>query len=114
MESRTIDNAQCFVRQFVEQRNWRTPPSDVLIHLVEEIGEVARNVLILKNYGGQHVEGAKKMNIDEELADVLYLLLKLANECNVDLSSAFESKMVKNAQRFPADAQNVASLRSFS
>jgi len=104
MASRTLDDAQFFVREFVEQRNWQTSPSDILIHLVEELGEVARNVLILKNYGGQHVEG-KKMNMDEELADVLYLLLKLANECNVNLSAAFESKMAKNAQRFPARSQ---------
>lgn len=106
MASRTVEDAQVFVKQFVEQRNWQTPPSDILIHLVEELGEVARNVLILKNYGGQHVEGAKKMNMDEELADVLYLLLKLANECNVNLALAFESKMTKNAQRFPVTVQS--------
>jgi len=40
-------------------------------------------------------------NMDEELADVFYLLLKLANESNINLGIAFGKKMEKNSKRFP-------------
>ncbi len=50
--------------------------------------------------GGQHTS-EKDINMDEELADLLYLLLKMSNECNVDLEKAFALKMEKNAKRFP-------------
>ena len=68
--------------------------------MLEEMGEVARNVLKMKNYGGQHTSNSDQ-NMDEELADVLYLLLKLANESNVDINAAFQTKMEKNIKRFP-------------
>ena len=96
----SIQESQEVVRTFVNERNWKTPPSDILIHLMEEMGEVARNVLKLKNYGGQHTNSSPQ-NMDEELADVLYLLLKLANESEVDLNAAFQIKMEKNSKRFP-------------
>lgn len=100
MAERTVEAAQVFVKNFVDERNWHTSASDILIHMVEELGEVARNVLKMKNYGGRHTSESEN-NMDEELADVFYLLLKLANEANVDLGSAFEAKMEKNSRRFP-------------
>ena len=54
----------------------------------------------MKDYGGQHTNN-KENNMDEELADLLYLLLKMSNESNVDLGKAFASKMEKNTRRFP-------------
>ena len=95
-----IKEAQDLVDKFVKERNWQTPPSDILVHMMEEMGEVARNVLKMKNYGGQHTADSDN-NMPEELADVFYLLLKLANESNVDLVDAFSKKMEKNSKRFP-------------
>ena len=100
MNEISVKEAQEIVREFVEKRNWKTPPTDILVHMLEEMGEVARNVLKMKNYGGQHMNQSNQ-NMDEELADVFYLLLKLANETNVDLSSAFQQKIDKNSKRFP-------------
>ncbi len=94
-----IKEAQDAVKKFVEERNWDTPAQEILIHLYEELGEVSRNVLKKSNYGGQHVKESE-INMDEELADVFYLLLKLSNKYNVDLSTAFEDKMAKNTKRF--------------
>ena len=101
MEEKTIKEAQELVRKFVDERDWQTPAEDILIHMVEEQGEVARNILAMKNYGGQHVKRSES-GMDEELADMLYLLLKLANETNVDLNDALLKKLEKNAKRFPA------------
>ena len=104
MNQKNLRELQFYVKKFVDERNWQTPASDVLIHMVEELGEVARNVLKMKNYGGQHTSDANH-NMGEELADVFYLLLKLSNESNVDLVEAFSQKMEKNSKRFPPVAK---------
>lgn len=101
MENKTLKEVQEQVKEFVAERNWETPASDILIHMIEELGEVARNVLKMKNYGGQHTTINLENNMDEELADVFYLLLKLANESNINLGIAFGKKMEKNSKRFP-------------
>ena len=106
LQSKNLEELQLVIQQFVQERNWQRPPADVLIHLIEEMGEVARNILILNNYGGQHTSD-KKTNLDEELADVLYLLLKLANETNINLSLALQTKMQKNALRFPPEKKSL-------
>lgn len=100
MNQKNLRELQGYVKEFVNERNWQTPASDVLIHMLEELGEVARNVLKMKNYGGQHTSDSGN-NMHEELADVFYLLLKLANESDVDLMDAFGQKMEKNSKRFP-------------
>lgn len=100
MEQKNVRELQTYVKNFVDERNWQTPASDILIHMMEEMGEVARNVLKMKNYGGQHTADSDH-NMPEELADVFYLLLKLANESKVDLVDAFSKKMEKNSKRFP-------------
>ena len=100
MDEKNLRELQIYVKNFVNERNWQTPASDILIHMVEELGEVARNVLKMKNYGGQHTSDSEN-NMNEELADVFYLLLKLSNESNVDLIEAFRQKMEKNSKRFP-------------
>ncbi|OYT32392.1 hypothetical protein DRJ22_04670 [Candidatus Woesearchaeota archaeon] len=105
MEQKNLRELQAYVKDFVDERNWRTPASDILIHMVEELGEVARNVLKMKNYGGQHTSNSDH-NMHEELADVFYLLLKLANESDVDLAEAFSKKMEKNSRRFPPKAKS--------
>ncbi len=99
MEIKTIKEAQEFVKKFVHERNWETSEEDILLHLMEELGEVSRNVLKRKDYGGNHTQDSKQ-NMDEELADVFYLILKLANKTNVDLNLAFQNKMKENIKRF--------------
>ena len=46
---------------------------------------------------------AKKSRISEELADITWFLLLLAHELDIDLVEAVESKLVHNAEKYPAD-----------
>ncbi len=66
--------------------------------LTEEVGEVAR--IIAREYGEQ---SKKKTDADkqlaDELADVLFVVICLANQTGVDLSSAFENNMEKKTMR---------------
>ncbi|MEC5158538.1 nucleotide pyrophosphohydrolase [Chryseobacterium sp. MP_3.2] len=66
--------------------------------LTEEVGEVAR--IIARRYGEQsEKESDKTKDLGEELADVLFVTLCLANQTGTDLQKAFEEKMrVKTAR----------------
>lgn len=62
--------------------------------LTEEVGEVAR--IIARKYGEQSFkESDKNKNLDDELADVLWVLICLANQTGVDLTAAFKRNLEK-------------------
>ncbi|MFT7588705.1 MAG: NTP pyrophosphatase (non-canonical NTP hydrolase) [Limisphaerales bacterium] len=66
--------------------------------LTEEVGEVAR--LISRKYGEQSFkESDKGAELSDELADVLWVVICLANQTGVDLSDAFEKNMAKKTIR---------------
>lgn len=62
--------------------------------LTEEVGEVAR--IIARKYGEQSFKDSdKEKQLDDELADVLWVLICLANQTGVDLTAAFERNLEK-------------------
>ena len=66
--------------------------------LTEEVGEVAR--IIARRYGEQsEKESDKSKDLGEELADVLFVTLCLANQTGVDLQTAFDKKMKVKTER---------------
>lgn len=69
-----------------------------MAQLTEEVGEVAR--IIARRYGEQsEKESDKVKDLGEELADVLFVVLCLANQTDTDLQEAFSKKMNLKAQR---------------
>ena len=69
-----------------------------MAQLTEEVGEVAR--IIARRYGEQsEKESDKDKDLGEELADVVFVVLCLANQTGIDLQSAFDKKMDKKTQR---------------
>ena len=66
--------------------------------LTEEVGEMAR--IIARRYGEQsEKESDKTKDLGEELADVLFVVLCLANQTGVDLQSAFDKKLELKTKR---------------
>lgn len=69
-----------------------------MAQLTEEVGEVAR--IIARRYGEQsEKESDKSKDLGEELADVVFVVLCLANQTGVDLQTAFDAKMKLKATR---------------
>ncbi len=66
--------------------------------LTEEVGELARH--ISRQYGDQsYKKGESKEGIKEELADILWVLLCIANQTGVDISEAFKQSLEKKTAR---------------
>ncbi len=65
--------------------------------LTEEVGELAR--VIARKYGDQSFKTGEKDNLEEEMADVLWVLICLANQTGVDLTEAFNRNLEKKTQR---------------
>ena len=66
--------------------------------LTEEVGEMAR--IIARRYGEQsEKESDKNKDLGDEMADVLFVLICLANQTNVDLEKAFKTNMIKKNTR---------------
>lgn len=69
-----------------------------MAQLTEEVGEVAR--IIARRYGEQsEKESDKEKDLGEELADVVFVVLCLANQTGIDLQEAFDKKMTIKTKR---------------
>ena len=69
-----------------------------MAQLTEEVGEVAR--IIARKYGEQSFKKSdEKINLDDELSDVLFVLLCLANQTGVDLQESFDKRLDQKAKR---------------
>lgn len=69
-----------------------------MAQLTEEVGEVAR--IIARRYGEQsEKESDKNKDLGEELADVIFVAVCLANQTGVDLQKAFEDKLSEKTKR---------------
>ncbi|KAA6341599.1 hypothetical protein EZS27_010614 [termite gut metagenome] len=65
--------------------------------LTEEVGELAR--IMARVYGEQSFKEGEKNNLADELADVLWVLLCIANQTGTDLTKAFKKNIEKKIER---------------
>lgn len=94
-----IQNAQKIVDEWIKTHGVRYfNELTNMAQLAEEVGEVAR--IIARRYGEQsEKESDKDKDLGEELADVIFVVLCLANQTGVDLQEAFNKRMDKKTKR---------------
>ena len=94
-----IQNAQEMVDQWIKTHGVRYfNELTNMAQLTEEVGEVAR--IIARRYGEQsEKESDKTKDLGEELADVLFVVLCLANQTGIDLQAAFDKKLDLKTKR---------------
>ncbi|MDH5474096.1 MAG: nucleotide pyrophosphohydrolase [Cyclobacteriaceae bacterium] len=95
----TLQEAQQKVDEWIKQYGVRYfNELTNMAQLTEEVGEVAR--IISRKYGEQsEKESDKNKDLADELADVLWVLICIANQTNVDLTTAFEKNIEKKTKR---------------
>ena len=99
MESRTLKSAQLEVDTWIKTYGVRyfSELTNMAI-LTEEVGELAR--IVARRYGDQsEKESDKNRDLGDEMADVLWVLLCLANQTGVDMETAFTRNIEKKTQR---------------
>lgn len=95
----TIENAQQEVDKWIKTHGVRyfTELTNMAL-LTEEVGELAR--IMARTYGDQSFKKEDlKSNLGDEMADVLWVLLCLANQTGVNLTKALEQNFIKKTQR---------------
>ena len=94
----TIEEAQKEVDQWINRYGVRyfNELTNMTI-LTEEVGELAR--VMARKYGDQSFKEGEKDNIADELTDILWVLLCIANQTGVDLTKSFKDNLVKKTQR---------------
>lgn len=90
------------IKTFCDERNWSQfhDPKNLAISLQLEASEVLELFQWTKD--NQAKEG-KEENIADELADVMYWLIMLANHYDINLTGALEEKMDKNEEKYPVE-----------
>ena len=77
--------------------------------LTEEVGELAR--IIARQYGDQSFKAGEHADLSEEMADVLWVLICLANQTGVNLTEALEKSLEKKTKRDATRHQENEKLR---
>ena len=93
-----LDEAQKLVDSWIKEHGVRyfSELTNMAV-LTEEVGELARQ--ISRIYGDQSFKPGEKANLEDEMADVLWVLICLANQTGIDLDKALIRNIEKKAKR---------------
>ena len=107
----TINEAQKLVDDWIKDKGVRyfNELTNMAV-LMEEVGELAR--VMSRKFGEQSFkEGESGENLDEEIADVLFVLICIANQTGVDLTAALQKSIDKKTKRDHNRHKNNPKLR---
>jgi NTP pyrophosphatase (non-canonical NTP hydrolase) len=107
----TLENAQKTVDEWIKSVGVRyySELTNTAI-LMEEVGEVAR--IMARKYGDQSFKDSdKEIDLGDEMADVLFVLICLANQTGIDLTEALRKNLEKKTQRDAERHKNNSKLK---
>ncbi len=103
----TIHELKVKIKKFCEDRDWDQyhGAKDLAIGIITESSELLEHFRFKSQNEIEEMfkDGEKKDNISEEMADIMYFLLRLAQRYNLDLSDAMIKKMIKNENKYPIE-----------
>lgn len=100
-----LQSLQKKIAQFVAERDWDQfhNPKDLAISLSLEASEVLEHFQWKSEKEMLEYVKTHKEDVGEELADVLYWVLLMANNLKIDVIAASEKKLEKNAKKYPIE-----------
>lgn len=102
----TIEQLKNKVEEFCEKRDWDQfhNPKELAIGISTEANELLQIFRFKSEEDMKKIMSSdKKIEVEEELADVLYFVLRFAQMNNIDLSSAVSNKIKKNNNKYPVE-----------
>ncbi len=95
------------VKTFCEERDWGQyhNAKELAIGIVTEASELLEHFRFKSEnqVDAMFEDNSKRQELIEEISDVLYFLVRLAQRYNVDLSTELENKMKKNGEKYPIE-----------
>jgi len=101
-----IDDFQKKIINFRDKRNWKQfhNPKDLAVSLLLEAAELIEHFQWKSEQEiQQHVKSEKAQELKEEVVDVLWYVLLIAHELNMDLEKEFLRKLRKNEKKYPVE-----------
>jgi len=103
----TVAELRELIQDFVDRRDWRQfhAPKNLAMSLAIEAAELMEHLQWISTEKSREIaaEPGQIAEVSDELADVLCYALAMANQLDIDLSTAIRSKMKKNEQKYPAE-----------
>ena len=103
----TVAVLKDWVRAFSQERDWEQfhHPKDLGVALACEVGEVLEHFRYRSNeaIAERLAKGEERRELAHELADCLWLLLRLADVCGIDLASSLREKVELAAAKYPVE-----------
>lgn len=107
-----LEKAQQEVQEFTKERGWDIISSSQRSnHLIRELGKLAEYILFAEGVTTKPID-MKKM--PKQLGDVLFSLLALANNLEIDIGEQLKEAMRKDAIKYPAEETQKAAMKAYS
>jgi NTP pyrophosphatase (non-canonical NTP hydrolase) len=102
---RNLEELKQRVREFVEERDWNRfhSPKNLAMALSVEAAELVELFQWLTEEESDAIDAERLQRVADELADVLWFLVRLSDRLGIDLLEAAERKLAANAAKYPAD-----------
>lgn len=100
-----LEDLRLRLQEFARERDWEQfhTPKNLAMALIVEAGELVEHFQWLTAAQSTQLPPATQAKVEEELADVLLYLVRLADRLGVDLAAAARAKIIRNAEKYPAD-----------
>jgi NTP pyrophosphatase (non-canonical NTP hydrolase) len=105
-EETTLKELKEHVSRFNAERDWDKfhQFKDLAMDISIEAAEVSEHFIFKTEKEVEELLKSKKReDLEDEMADVLWGTVMLADKCDIDLAKAFENKMAKNAKKYPVE-----------
>jgi dCTP diphosphatase len=102
---RDLEELKARVRAFVAERDWERfhSPKNLAMALSVETSELVELFQWLSEDESAALDDAQRRRVAEELADVLWFLVRLSDRLDIDLLEAAGRKLAENAKKYPAE-----------
>jgi len=100
-----LEELRALISNFAKERDWDQfhSPKNLSMALIVEAGELVEHFQWLKQSESRNLPKDKLEAVEEELADILVYLVRIADQLGIDLISAARKKIKSNEVKYPAD-----------
>ena len=99
----SLEDIVAYSRQFAEARGWREyqSPKNIAMALSVECAELVEHFQWLTAEESQAIDGEKKLEVGDEISDVLFYLVRIADILDIDICKAASRKAGVNERKYP-------------